>query len=66
MVRWLLQVGCLAGGRWSGGGRSCGEAGWLNQAAIVAAAAAGATTAVPVSCCGNGGLVTLSDAMFRI
>ena len=35
----------LAGGRWSVGG--C-----LNQASVVAAAAAGATTAVAVSCGG--------------
>ena len=58
MGRWRRLGGCLAGGRWSGGGG-------LNQAAVVAATV-GVTTAVGVTCGRNAGLVTLSDALFSI
>ena len=57
--------GCLAGVCWSGGVGSCSGAGWSDQAAVVAAAAR-ATTEIVVICGGDGGLVTLSDAMFGI
>ena len=43
----------------------CSGSGWLNQAAVLAAAAR-ATTAVAVICGENGLLFTLSDAMFSI
>ena len=59
MGRWRRLGGCLAGGRWSVGGG-------LGQAAVLAAAAAGVPTAVAVTCGDNGGLVTLSDALFSI